>query len=158
MTRRLLSTLFLYCFAWSAFAAGPADEAAIRKVVADQVTAWNAMDAKAFSERFAREGSFTNIRGDVFYGYQAFLDRHVEIFAGFFKDSRLAMTVRRIRFVRPDVAIVDVETQVSELKGLPPGVRPSADGTIHTRLQQVYVKDRGTWWIESYHNSDVKGS
>ena len=137
------------------------DEQQIRQIVAEQVVAWNAGDAKAFSARFAEHGSFTNIRGTLFYGHQAFWDRHREIFEGAFKGSRLAMTVGKIRFIRPDVAIVDLVTQVSELKGWLPGVGPRSDGTIQTRLQEVYVKDinvkdNGQWWIESYHNVGVK--
>jgi uncharacterized protein (TIGR02246 family) len=157
MRQILLSVALILCFTDSTLGADSGDEAEIRQAVAEQVTAWNAGDAKRFSERFVDDGSFTNIRGTVFYGHQAFLDRHIEIFQGFFKDSRLAMSVSKIRFVRPDVAIVDLETQVSNLKGLPPGVTPSADGTIHTRLQQVYVKNKGRWWMASYHNVDVKG-
>jgi uncharacterized protein (TIGR02246 family) len=132
------------------------DEAKIRAIVAEQVTAWNAGDAVAFSKSFAEQGSFTNIRGTVFYGHQAFEDRHREIFTGFFKGSTLTMTVTRIRFVRPDVAIVDVATEVGTLSGAPPGVRPNAAGRIVTRLQQVFVKDNSVWRVESYHNVDVK--
>jgi uncharacterized protein (TIGR02246 family) len=135
-----------------------ADEAQIQAIVAEQVAAWNAGDATAFSKSFAEEGSFTNIRGTVFYGHKAFEERHQEIFTGFFKGSRLSMTVTRIRFVRPDVAIVDLATEVSNLSGAPPGVRPNTAGRIVTRLQQVMVKDRDVWRVESYHNVDVKDS
>jgi uncharacterized protein (TIGR02246 family) len=132
------------------------DEAQIRQIIADQVSAWNAMDAKAFSASFAPDGGFTNIRGTVFYGHQAFEDRHKEIFETFFKGSKLAMSPTKIRFVRPDVAIVDLSTELSELHGAPPGVKPAANGKIHTRLQEVFVKDKGKWRITSYHNVDVK--
>ena len=132
------------------------DEARIRAIIAEQVTAWNAGDAKAFSASFAKDGSFTNVRGTVFYGHRAFEDRHAEIFRGFFKGSKLAMSPTRIRFVRPDVAIVDVATELSELRGTPPGVKARADGKIRTRLQEVFVKDGGRWSIASYHNVDVK--
>jgi uncharacterized protein (TIGR02246 family) len=134
----------------------PDNEAQIRAIIAEQVTAWNAGDAKAFSASFADDGSFTNIRGTVFYGHQAFEDRHREIFATFFKGSKLAMTVGRIRFVRPDVAIVDIATELSELPGTPPGVKASADGKIRTRLQEVLVKNGSVWRIAAYHNVDVK--
>ena len=133
------------------------DDTQIRAIVADQVTAWNVGDAQAFSLHFAQAGSFTNIRGTVFYGHQAFEDRHREIFATFFKGSRLAMSVGRIRFVRPDVAIVDIATELSDLHGTPPGITANAAGKIETRLQEVYAKDHGGWMIESYHNVDVKG-
>lgn len=141
----------------SAAQASVADEAQIRSIVEEQVKAWNAGDAVAFSKSFADSGSFTNIRGTVFYGHTAFEDRHREIFTGFFKGSTLTMSITRIRFVRPDVAIVDLATEVSNLSGTPPGVRPDAAGRIVTRLQQVFVKDTGVWRVESYHNVDVKG-
>lgn len=135
-----------------------ADESQIRAIVADQVKAWNGGDPIAFSTSFAAQGSFTNIRGTVFYGHTAFEDRHREIFTGFFKSSTLTMAIIRIRFVRPDVAIVDLATEISNLSGAPPGVRPSAAGTIVTSLQQVFVRDQSVWRVESYHNVDVKGS
>jgi uncharacterized protein (TIGR02246 family) len=137
-------------------AATSADEARIRAIVAEQVAAWNAGDAKAFSASFADDGSFTNIRGTVFYGHRAFEDRHGEIFHTFFRGSKLAMSPTKIRFVRPDVAIVDVATELSELSGAPPDMKPAADGRIRTRLQEVFVKNAGAWRVESYHNVDVK--
>jgi uncharacterized protein (TIGR02246 family) len=141
-------------------AAGPAhaaEDARLRAIIAEQVAAWNAGDAKAFSAHFAEDGSFTNIQGVVFYGHRAFEDRHVEIFRTFFKGSKLAMSPTRIRFVRPDVAIADIATVVSELGGrTSPGVLARPDGTIRTRLQEVFVRDRGQWWIASYHNVDIK--
>jgi uncharacterized protein (TIGR02246 family) len=132
------------------------DSTRIQAIIAEQVTAWNAGDATAFSRNFAEDGSFTNIRGTVFYGHQAFEDRHAEIFRTFFKGSNLAMSATRIRFVTPDVAIVDIATQLSRLQGAPPGITPGADGTIRTRLQEVFVKQGGVWWIASYHNVDIK--
>jgi uncharacterized protein (TIGR02246 family) len=141
-----------------AHAATAVDEGRIRRIIAEQVTAWNAGDAKAFSASFAENGSFTNIRGSLFYGHRAFEDRHVEIFRTFFKGSKLAMSPTKIRFVRPDVAIADIATEVSQLSGAPPGLTPGGDGRIHTRLQEVFVKNAGEWRVESYHNVDVKGS
>jgi len=62
----------------SATQASATDEGHIRAIVEEQVTAWNAGDAIAFSTSFGDSGSFTNIRGTVFYGHQAFEDRHRE--------------------------------------------------------------------------------
>jgi uncharacterized protein (TIGR02246 family) len=145
----------------SATAAAPdtsgSDGGRLREIVAAQVAAWNVGDAKAFSAAFAEDGSFTNIRGSVFYGHRAFEERHVEIFSTFFKGSKLAMSVNKIRFVRPDVAIADIATEISELGGkTSPGVKVTADGRILTRLQEVFVKTGEEWRIASYHNVDVK--
>ncbi len=132
------------------------DSAHIQAIIADQVTAWNVGDAKAFSKSFADDGSFTNIRGTVFYGHQAFEERHAEIFRTFFKGSKLVMFVTRLRFVKPDVAIVDIATELSDLQSAPPGVALGPDDTIRTRLQEVFVRNGGVWWIASYHNVDIK--
>ena len=156
MIRTVLCVIIVGLFATQPGMKSSDDEVRIRHIIADQVTAWNVGDAKAFSASFAADGGFTNIRGTVFYGYQAFEDRHREIFQTFFKGSKLSMSPTKIRFVRPDVAIADVTTELSELQGAPPGIKPSGDGKIHTRLQEVFVKDKGEWLITSYHNVDVK--
>jgi uncharacterized protein (TIGR02246 family) len=155
-TVTIFACLLLIATALTVAAQSHDDESRIRQVVADQVAAWNIGDAKAFSLRFAEDGSFTNIRGTVFYGHRAFEDRHAEIFKTIFKGSQMAMTVSKIHFVRPDVAIVDISTELSELHGTLPGVKSMADGKLRTRLQEVLVKDKGEWNIASYHNVDVK--
>jgi|SRR5215467_2602738 len=133
-----------------------ADELAIRKIISEEVTAWNSSDAAAYSKHFAPEGTFTNIYGMVFEGHDAFKKRHAETFATFFKGSVRRETVRHIRFVTRDVAIVEVDTEVTGFGKIPSGVTIQSDGVLRTRLQQVFVKYGGEWWIEAYHNVDVK--
>ena len=132
------------------------DEARILALIADEESAWNRGDATEYAAHFDQNGSFTNVVGTVAYGRKAFEDRHRELFASAFQGSRLTLAVRHLRFVRPDVAVVDIDTEMSGHKGLPPGVRAAADGIVRTRLQQVMVKEGGDWWIAAYHNVDVK--
>ena len=89
-------------------------------------------------------------------GVKNFEQRHAEIFSTIFKGSTLRQAIRKIRFVRPDVAIVDVDTEMTGYARLPLGVQAGADGILRTRLQQVLLKENGTWWIAAYHNVDVK--
>lgn len=131
-------------------------EARLRAIIADQVVAWNVGDAKAFAVSFAEDGSFTNIRRTLAYGRCAFEDRHTEIFQTIFKGIKLTMLPPRIRFVRPDVAIVDIDCEVRDIASVPPGVKATADGRIRIRLQEVFVKNDGKWQIESYYNVDMK--
>ncbi|HEX9839123.1 MAG TPA: SgcJ/EcaC family oxidoreductase, partial [Anaerolineales bacterium] len=65
------------------------DETAIRKIIHDEVVAWNQGDATAYSREFATDGTFTNIRGQFFTGYEAFLKQHEVIFHGIFKNTTL---------------------------------------------------------------------
>jgi uncharacterized protein (TIGR02246 family) len=132
------------------------DEAAVRAIIDSETEAWNVGDAKAYSAHFAEGGSFTNIVGMVFYGREAFESKHVEVFATIFKGSRLKQTIRKLRFVTPDVAIADTDGEVTGFAGLGPGVQAWPDGVLRVRLQQVFVKRSGAWWIEAYHNVDAK--
>jgi hypothetical protein len=61
------------------------DELAIRKIINEEVAAWNSGDAAAYSRHFAPKGTFTNIYGMVFECHEAFERRHAETFATFFK-------------------------------------------------------------------------
>ena len=63
-----------------------------------------------------------------------------------------------LRFVRPDVAVVDTLTWVSGFSkaGLPPVLHTDAKGRLRTRLLQVLVRDGDDWKIVVYHNVDIK--
>src|SRR5436190_2617528 len=89
-----------------------AAEAAIRAIVAEQAAAWNAGDAKGYASRLAPDASFTNVFGMVMYGHEAFEKRHAEILTTFYKGTTKKHAVRRIRFVTPDVALVDIDNEV----------------------------------------------
>jgi hypothetical protein len=83
--------------------ADEAGEAAIRKIVAEQVTAWNAGDGAAYARHLAPEAAFTNLFAMVMYGAPAFAKRHGEILSTFYKGTTKRHVIRRIRFVTPEV-------------------------------------------------------
>ena len=66
--------------------------------------------------------------------------------------------VRRIRLVTPDVAIVDIDNEVHGVKSMPPGIVVPPDGVVKTQLMEIFARRDGRWWIEAYHNVDVKAS
>ena len=131
-------------------------EADIQQIIAEQVAAWNSGDAPGYARHFAEHGSFTNVLGTTVFGHMEFEQRHVRIFSTFFKGSVLEVSIRRIQFVTPDVAIVDLDAVVRGVHGMPPAVAISSDGCLQTRLMQVFVARAGCWWIEAHHNVDVK--
>ncbi|MDL2719015.1 MAG: SgcJ/EcaC family oxidoreductase [Acidobacteriota bacterium] len=137
-------------------AVAAAEEASIRKVIDAEEDAWNRGDAKKFAARFQEEGSFTDVFGAVSRGRAELEKRQVELFSSLFKGSRLALKVRRVRFLRPDVAIVDIDTEVSGFKKLPPTVYVDLEKVLRTRLQQVMVKTGTDWMVAAFHNVDVK--
>jgi uncharacterized protein (TIGR02246 family) len=135
---------------------GGSDEAAIRAIVAEQVVAWNAGDGKRYAERLSPDASFTNIFGMVMYGADAFEKRHSQILATFYKGTTKQHVVRRIRFLTPDVALVDIDNEVRGVKSMPAGIALPADGIVKTQLMEVFARRGGRWSIEAYHNVDVK--
>ena len=131
-------------------------EAAIRAIVADQVVAWNAGDGEAYARRLAPDASFTNLFGMVMYGKPAFAQRHSEILGTFYKGTTKKHSIRRIRFITPDVALVDIDNEIRDVRAMPAGIVVPADGVVKTQLMEVFVRRHDQWWIEAYHNVDVK--
>lgn len=155
MSRCVALVVFLLTASVAA-AQSAGDDAAIRAIVAAQATAWNAGDGAAYARHVAPEASFTNIFGMVLYGAPAFEKRHTEILATFFKGTIKHHQVRRIRFVTPDVAIVDIDNEVRGVRTLPEGLAVPVDGVLRTQLMEVFTRRDGRWWVEAYHNVDTK--
>ena len=133
-------------------------EEEIRRIVASQAAAWTVGDGARYAEHLAPEASFTNILGMVMYGREAFFKRHAEILATFYKGTTKHHAIRRIRLITPDVALVDIDNEVRGVKAMPGGAIVPADGVVKTQLMEVFVRRDGRWWVEAYHNVDVKPS
>ncbi len=133
-----------------------ADEATIRKQVADQTEAWNRSDAAAWSKDFAPDAAFINIVGSVFNGRAEIEKRHAFVFDTLFKGSRTQVTVTRLVFVDANVAVVDMEHVVTGFTGLPPGVQSTEPGVLKTRMRYVMKKAGKKWEIAAGQNTDVK--
>ena len=131
-------------------------EAQIRNIVAAQTVAWNAGNGAAYAKDVGADVSFTNLFGMVMYGAPAFAQRHSQILASFYKGTTKHHQVRRIRFVTPDVAIVDIDNEIRGVKSLPPGIAVPPDGVVKTQLMEVFVRRGDRWVIEAYHNVDTK--
>ncbi len=131
-------------------------EAALRAIVAEQEAAWNAGDGAKYASHVSSDVSFTNLFGMVMYGAVAFTARHSEILATFYKGTSKHHSIRRMRFITPDVAIVDIDNEVRGVKAMPPGIAVPMDGVLKTQLMEVFVRRDGSWWVEAYHNVDLK--
>jgi len=132
------------------------DETAVRSIIHEEIAAWNSGDAVAFSRHFAADGTFTNIRGQFFTGREAFTERHDFIFKGIYRGTTMKQDVVSLKFVRPDVAIVETLTAVIGIQKPSPGMSTDDKGRLRSRLLQIMVKDGGEWKIVTYHNTDVR--
>ena len=109
------------------------DETAVRNIIQEEIIAWNSSDAAAYSRHFAADGTFTNIRGEFFSGRQPFIEKHDNLLKGPFHGSALKQDIVSLKFVRPDVAVVEVLTSVTRIQKLFPGTNADDKGRLRTR-------------------------
>lgn len=118
-----------------------------------EAAAWNKGSAAEFAERALPDISFTNIFGMFSVGKAPFVAQHERIFTSIYKGSKNRLLVEHIAPIKPDVVIVDLLTVVTGIQP-PPGVL-LIQGGLHSRLQQVLVRQADGWWIASFHNVAV---
>ena len=131
------------------------EEPALRKAVDDEETAWNRADAKALAAAFRDDATYADAFGGVARG-RAEVDRRVGEVLSAWPGARLALKVRRVRVLKPDVALVEADAELTGWKKLPPGFRAEDGTTVRSRLLQVFQKDAGAWRVAASYEVDVK--
>ncbi len=130
-------------------------EATIRRLVQDQMEAWGRGDAEGYASTAGDDLGFTNIIGRRWVGRAPFVARHQKIFEGIFAGSQLTAAVERISFPGTNVAVAELALQLTGAKGMPPGISGDLDGTLRTRLLEVFELRDGTWTLVVCHNTAV---
>jgi len=125
------------------------DEAAIRQVVQQVQDGWNAHDGKAFAAPFAADADYVVINGMKLQGREAIERGHTGIFSSIYKDSHNVGTVKSVRFLRPDVAVVHIEWNLKFRAG---GETKKAQA-MNT---MVMTKDSGSWSIAAFQNTPIQ--
>ena len=128
-----------------------ADEQAIVALMDRFMDAWNRHDAKAFASVFAEDGDFTNWRGTGASGRSKIEEFHAPVFATIFKNSHQKHDDIKIRFIRDDIAAVDVRWQMTGATDPHGNPRPDRHGLLNF----VMAKDAGRWQIVVMHNLDL---
>ncbi|HEX8495447.1 MAG TPA: SgcJ/EcaC family oxidoreductase [Pyrinomonadaceae bacterium] len=126
-----------------------ADEAAIRQVVKQVEDAWNAHDGKAFAAPFAADADYVVVNGMSIKGREAIEKGHTQIFTTIYKDSHNVATIRSVRFLRPDVAVVHIEWNLEFRAG-------GETRKGHAMNTMVMTKDGGKWSIAAFQNTPIQ--
>jgi uncharacterized protein (TIGR02246 family) len=121
-----------------------AEERAVRDAVERFGAAWNRHDAKAMAAAFAPEGDIVNPYGEVVKGRPALEALFAKEQIRFAHGTRFVDTVESLRFLKPDVALVDGALTVSGVRGAGPDAPPT---TLKGRYTDVLVKQEGRWQI-----------
>ena len=105
------------------------EERALHGLVYQLEAAWNAADGAAFAAAFTDDADFVHILGGYYTGRAAIEAGHRMIFGTIYKGSTVHYSVEKIRFVRPDVAVVFLRQHLEFFEnGEPRGLdaRPTA--------------------------------
>jgi uncharacterized protein (TIGR02246 family) len=129
-----------------------ADRTAINAVLTYRFLAgWNNHDAHIFASAFAEDADFTNDRGVSGAGRYLIEQFHAQAFQKMFSKSHLSTEVKKIRFLKPDVAVVDVRWEITDSQTADGMAVPYRTGL----LDLVFTTSGGPWFITVMHNTDL---
>jgi uncharacterized protein (TIGR02246 family) len=125
---------------------------AVDQLLGELAETWNAGDARAYGARYCPDVTFTNTDGTVDVGRDELVRHAEEVFQGVLAGTKLSLAVRKLRLVRPDVAVVDLDARISGMPVPPPGESNGSGGEARTSQMLVLVEEDDCWWITAQHN------
>jgi uncharacterized protein (TIGR02246 family) len=128
-----------------------ADDDAIRAVMDRFMDAWNHHDAHAFAAVFAEDADFTNVIGRGASGRARIEEFHAPAFATVFKDSHQKYTDIKTRYLRPEIAAVDVHWEMTGATDAQGNPRPLRQGLLNF----IMMRNAGQWQIVVMHNLEL---
>lgn len=114
--------------------------AAIKEVLARFYEGWNTHDADKMVSAYAEDVDHINTYAEWQQGKPAIREAVKKFHAGPGKNSHKTYTIEKIRFIKPDVAVVQVRSF-------------STVGNLGT---YVMTKDSGKWLVVSFTNVEYK--
>jgi uncharacterized protein (TIGR02246 family) len=136
------------CIPIAAAAQQEADRAAIAKAIQNYMDSWNTHDVHAVALLYAVDCDFVNNFGDVTHGRDGMEKTFGPFMTGPYSATVQTGTIRSIRFLKPDVAAVDVDWQMTGAKNPDGSPRPTRKG-IHSLIMTRQAD--GTWLITVMH-------
>lgn len=91
----------------------PNEQGALQEIVNQLEHAWNNGDSVAWTRQFADDVDFIHILGGFFHGSRDIERGHRTIFDTIYKGSHNRYQVEKIRFLRPDVAVVFIRANLT---------------------------------------------
>ena len=123
-----------------------ADEAAMRESIKQLETGWNTKSGALFAKPFAEDADYVVINGMYIKGRATIESAHQRIFDTIYRDTNITLTVKQIRFLRPDVAVAHV---TGHREG------PTKELTSDAMLTLMMTKEKQGWVIAAFQNTAV---
>lgn len=130
------------------------DEEAIRRICLERIERFNSKHEPPLARDFTSDADFVNVYGMWRKGAAEIEARQKERMDTVLKEAKMTLLDLRVRFVRPDVAIVH---QTHEMSGM-----LSSEGRKmpphQERSIRVLVKEHGKWLTTAFHNTIVRNA
>ncbi len=111
------------------------------KFVAD----WNKHDTEALLSFFADDADYVSGWGRLVKGRVEIGEWLTEAHSTLLKGAQLNSRVDTIRFLRPEIAVLDGTFEASGVRSRQGELRP----TVHGHFTWIIVKKKGRWWVVS---------
>jgi uncharacterized protein (TIGR02246 family) len=132
----------------TAGATDSSDEAAIRDNVRQMETGWNRKSGALFARPFAEDADYVVINGMHIRGREAIDKGHQQIFDTIYKETTLSLSVEKVRYLRPDVAVVHARARATT-------PHPEGARAREARLTLVMSKEKDGWKIAAFQNTQI---
>ncbi len=150
---RWLATLAPLCIAIAApaVAQNAADEAALRRIAQSFGEAWGRHDARALTASMSEAAIFVTAGGRRLEGRGNIENYHARLFRGSASQSTNATLNVTLRFLRPDVALVERWWQIDKDRYSDRSPRPQRTGL----MTMVAERRNGGWLVTSVQSINV---
>ncbi len=147
-------TIIVFCATINLFAQDKTskmskDNAAIRANVEQLAKGWSMKSGAEFAKPFAEDSDYVVVNGTHIKGRAANAESHQRIFDTIYKDSSIVPIVKQIRFLRPDVAVVHGESNLTFKIN---GEEKKGKGLVTL----VMTKEKGKWSIAAFQNTPIQ--
>lgn len=126
------------------------DEELLTQLFENIAAAWNNYDCRLFASYYTDDCDYITLTGECVKGRSAIAACHRDMFDTVLRDSILLKQLKSIRFLTPEVAIVQQAGAVN-LKYNQQTVLKKR--SIHTN---IVVKRQGEWRITAFYDSPVE--
>jgi len=124
------------------------DRVAIEKTVQNYMDEWNKHDVHAVAMTYTEDCDFVNNFGTLTHGRAGMEATFGPFMTGVYSETRQTGKVRTVRFLKPDVATVDVDWEMTGAKNPDGTPRPTRKG-IHSLI--MTKQSDGSWLIAVMH-------
>lgn len=155
LTIGLAASLIAFGFSPTGWAqTSSAGESSVKQTLTDYIDGFNHHDAAAIAAKFAEDADRTTVRGDVSHGRGAIEKSYAGLFGGTLKNAHRSATVKSVRFLTPEIALVDADYELTGRTTNSGAEQPPAKGL----LSLVMTRHGDTWLITAFHEQEIAGA